>query len=423
MPARSGGLSPSRTEPNLLSYINNQRSPTKGRASGATPSRQSNLLNLLDFELPPPPTPRSAPAFTLREVESLKSSYLSQISSIKAKLSGKEAEVDSLKKALEDAERRVGESQESARTEKLKREQAEQDKADWEKRGLDVEIVLKNVKAEVHKSEAEKEALVRRTEESERRAEDAEARNLDLQARLASMPVAKGPNGEEAAPSVTGEEIQRLVQAQLDQKIESVSRELHSVYKKKHETKVATLKKSYEARSEKKCAELQAKVDELLRNIEELQLAKEATFSGEVPQSSISQQEYQELRHSAEKHRAEIEEQSARLVGLNEELRAVKREQSRLMQELEQERLEKGELVAAVDEMLLLQATDGAPAAIEDFKKSISRPSGLRAPGGGYGSGESRIGRAPLGLPRNNSKSKMMSNIERMGMGNGRNFD
>jgi len=361
-------------------------------------------MNLLDFELPPPPTPRSAPAFSAREVESLKSSFQSQLSSIKAKLSGKEAEVDALKKALEDAERRVGESQEAARTEKFKREQAEQEKADWEKRGLDVEKVLHTVKEEVLNSEAEKESLERRAEECERRAADAEARNLDLQARLASLPA--GENGES---SVNGEDIQRLVQAQLDSKIEGVSRELHAVYKKKHETKVATLKKSYEARSEKKCFELQAQVEELSKQNECLMTAKDAAHSDEVP--------------SSQKHRAELEEQNARLVGLDQEIQAMRNENSRLLGELEQERAEKGELVAAVDEMLSLQASDAAPAVIEDFRKSISRTPGLRPPrpvSGGIP--ESKIGRGlPTGISRAQSnKSRMMTSIEKMGMGSTR---
>jgi hypothetical protein len=97
---------------------------------------------------------------------------------------------------------------------------------------------------------------------------------------------------------------------------------------------------------------------------------------------------------------------------------------------LERERIEKGELVAAVDEMLSLQADmssltpAAATTAVEDFKKSIGmgmgRPSGLRGPGFGYqgpaATQQSKIG-APAGLTRSTSggKSRMMSNIERMG--------
>ena len=106
-------------------------------------------------------------------------------------------------------------------------------------------------------------------------------------------------------------------------------------------------------------------------------------------------------------------------------MEVMKSQQARLSQELEQERAEKGDLVAAVDEMLALQSTDSGPAAIEDFRKSIQRPSGLRpgVPTFSSGAAESRIGRgkpAGSGLARPSvGKSKMMSNIERMGGGGG----
>src|SRR4051812_44363957 len=80
-PTRSARQSPvkSSTEPNLLSYIQNHRSPAKASSAiPTTPSSQNRqLLNLLDFELPPPPTPRSVPTVTIRELESLKSTLQS----------------------------------------------------------------------------------------------------------------------------------------------------------------------------------------------------------------------------------------------------------------------------------------------------------------------------------------------------------
>ena len=108
---------------------------------------------------------------------------------------------------------------------------------------------------------------------------------------------------------------------------------------------------------------------------------------------------------------------------------AVRRGHAALLEDLERERVEKGDLVAAVDEMLALQAeTPATPrqtALVEDFRKSISgtsRPgsvvgmnTNLRTPGG---SGL----RAPAGIPPRMTagKSTMRSNIERMGSGHGR---
>ncbi len=57
-----------------------------------------------------------------------------------------------------------------------------------------------------------------------------------------------------------------------------------------------------------------------------------------------------------------IERQKAELAGRETELRARRDEFARVMAELERERVEKGELVAAVDEMLALQADMGAGA-------------------------------------------------------------
>ncbi|KAK3709818.1 hypothetical protein LTR37_010646 [Vermiconidia calcicola] len=421
---RQGSPTKSATESNLLQYINNQRSPAKSssRHMVSTPNKPNSILNLLDFELPPVPTPRSVPTITVRELESLKSSYLSQISSLKATLSGREAEVDSLKKAVGDAERRVGEAQETLRDERNKREYAEQEIDGWKKRGQEFEVVLKSVKEEVMKSDAEKEDTNKRLEETERRVEDAEARAIKAEERFADALAARAGSTEGGDGSDIEEQVQRLVSAQIDAKIEAVSRELHMVYKEKHERKVATLKKSYEARNEKKTAELHSRVSELEKVNEELQAAKDATFSGPVNDSMLHNADHVELK-------AQIEEQKAHLARLESEMQASRHQQQQLEHELEQERIEKGDLVAAVDEMLALQseapptpAGARAMSAVEDFRKSISRPtSGLRAPGAGIGGGESKIGRSIPAPALNRSggsgagKSRMLANIERMG--------
>ena len=412
---RAGSPLKSATESNLLQYISSQRSPSKStNPHYATPNKKNNnLLNLLDFDLPPAPTPRSIPTITVRELESLKSSYLSQISSLKATLSGREAEVESLKRAVGDAERRVGEALETLRDETSRREHVEQDVENWKRRGQEFESVLKNVKEEVLKSETEKEDMNSRLADAEKRIEDAEARAIKAEERFADALAARG-NANEGGDSNMEEQVQLLVSAQIDAKIEAVSRELHAVYKEKHERKVATLKKSYEARNEKKAAELQSRVSDLERANEELQAARDATFSGPIPNP-----ENADLK-------AQLEEQKAALARLESQIEVSQSQQRQLELELQQERIEKGDLVAAVDEMLALQSEAPpqtpsgvrAVSVVEDFRKSISRPpSGLRAPA----SGESRIGRGPVppsALARSTSgigKSKMLANIERMG--------
>nr|POF04263.1 hypothetical protein CFP56_22018 [Quercus suber] len=409
----------SATESNLLQYINSQRSPDKGtsRQSLATPSKPNSILNLLDFELPPAPTPRSIPTITVRELESLKSSYLSQISSLKATLSGREAEVESLKRAVGDAERRAGDSQEALREEKCRREHVEEEKAGWEKRGQEVENVLRNVKEEVLRSEAEKDAMSQqisdlstRLEESESRAQKAEDRFADTLATHAA--------GDATA---TEEQVQHLVSLQMDAKIEAVSRELHAVYKEKHERKVTTLKKSYEARSEKKCSELTSRLAELEKQHDELLAARDATFTGP---HAIPEQD-------SAAWKTQIEEHKATIARMEQERDVSRKQQAQLERELQAERIEKGDLVAAVDEMLALQSQSApAPAAmsiVEDFRKSIGRPptqlSGLKPPALSSGTGGSKIGRGGASggsLGRSTAgtgpgKSRMLANIERMG--------
>lgn len=453
-PSKSAG-----GEASLRNYLNNQRSPAKHGAEPSTPRRQSNLLNLLDFELPPMPTPRSVPTITVREMEQMKSNYQSQISSLTATLSGRAAEVESLKKAVSDAERRVGEAQESVREEKAAREHAEKEKSEWERRGVEVEEVLRSIREEVYRSDKEREELLRKLEESERRAEEAEAhaaenetRALEAEGKIVDQSIMTTADSSDKGPRYTAEEVQR----QIDEKVATLCRELHVVYKKKHETKVAALKKSYESKAERKHAELTHKVEELNKQIEELQARKDEVLSGSLPKDFDPQaaaNREADLKR-LEEQKSEIEQQKTRLAGLEGQIEAVRAERAQLLNELETERREKGELVAAVDEMLALQTDEAATprqqAVVEDFRRSVSgsgagasgsnsssnggnsapseirnsgigKPSGLRGPGFGFG-GESRIGRGVGASGLNKSggpgapKSRMMSNIERMGM-------
>jgi len=272
-----------------------------------------------------------------------------------------------------------------------------------------------------------------RTRDAESRAADAEARAIEAATKIVDTGItaADGHSG----PLFTAEQVQK----QIDEKVHSLSTELHAIYKKKHITKVAGLKKGFEAKTKEKTAELQSKVEELEREKEELQSRYDATFSGVISadlrlasgHTDLDQRE-EDLK-KLEEQNALIERQKAELVGRDEELRAAREEFSTLMKDLERERVEKGELVAAVDEMLNLQqdistVNPAAGTAVDDFKKSIggiARPTGLRGPGFGAQSriaGPSGGGHA-VSLTRSTSggKSRMMSNIERMA--SGRNMD
>lgn len=270
-----------------------------------------------------------------------------------------------------------------------------------------------------------------RVRDAESRAADAEARAIEAATKVAHTGLTSSEAESHSGPLFTAEQVQK----QIDEKVHSLSTELHAIYKKKHVTKVTALKKAGELKTREKCAELQSKVEELEREKEELRSKLDATLSGVLPKdfSLAAEQREDDLRRMEEMS-VIIERQKAAMVGKETELSTARSEFSILMRDLERERVEKGELVAAVDEMLLMQediSTVNAAAGtmVDDFKKSVSglsgiaggRASGLRGPttsglkGPGFGS---RIG-APSGLARSQSggKSRMMSNIERMAGG------
>ncbi|KAF2673594.1 hypothetical protein BT63DRAFT_476090 [Microthyrium microscopicum] len=421
-------------EPQLLSYLHSQRSPRK---NPATPSSKQNLMSLLDFELPPAPTPRSLPSITIREMEQMKSGFASQISALTATLAGREAEVGALKRAVGDAERRVGEAVEEVREERQRRENLGREKDEWVRRGREFEEVLKRVKKEVLEGETERENVLKRAEEAEERVHDLERKVAEADERAARAERERVDASVFVSPSEVkeGVEMVTLVECQrrIDERVTSLSQELHAIYKKKHVTKVAGLKKGFEAKTKEKCAELVVKVEELERLCEELQAKLDGTLSGVIPAvlggSGLDAEEREAELKKMEEQKAVIERQKAELAGREEELKTQRSEFDTVMAELEKERIEKGELVAAVDEMLTLQAdmsvlnVGSEPAqssAMEDIlKKSVGmgiappRPTGLARPG--FGFGNPRIG-APSGLAKPTAgKSKILSNIERMG--------
>ncbi|KAM0552507.1 hypothetical protein ACHAPJ_007835 [Fusarium lateritium] len=422
-----GGLSPSRTAPNVA----------------ATPSR--GFANLIDFDIPPMPTPRSVPSITPRELESLKSNFLSEISSLKASLSGKEAEVQSLKAAVGDAEKRVGESQEQLREERITKEQLTAEKEGWENRGHEMESVLRKVKEEIVVSQREQEELEQKLEESEKRREAAEMLHQEAESKIAGMRAGKDTDKSSPqkpqSPSDTNHEVEIAV--------ERVARELHALYKSKHESKVTALKKSYESRWEKRVHELESKIEELAEENERLRVGRDATMTKVEPDTA----EADERKAQAVRDSAAIKELNADIQRLEAVVQTVQLDNEQLRGMLEQERVEKGELVQLAEEMMSMQSFvsqtpkpqqqpqqpqsasrhpyerqhDREPEAktpkrsADHFRSSVNRASGLRAPGSGLRAPHERT-KSAGGLPRPGgaARSGIMSSIEKMGNYRGR---
>lgn len=429
-------------------------STTSAATVAATPQRKS-IANLLDFDIPPLPTPRSIPSITARELESLKSTFLSEISNLKASLSGKEAEVNHLKTAVVDAEKRVGVSMEQLREERSLREQATDQKEVWERRGREMETVLRGVKEEIVHSQRDKDELEAKLDEMDKRREAAEMMAQEAESKMAGMRAGKEASASPGGARSPGGS-STASQRDIEIAVERVARELHTQYKAKHETKVVALKKSYEARWEKKVKELDARVTMLSEENDKLRLGRDATMTRMVPADAEAEKERQA---QAVRDSAKIKELEAEVVKLEAVVSTVKADNAELRGLLEAERVEKGQLVTLAEEMMSMQSFIGpsssagsnasggngpvktsvrekrqtmpasTPSAAEkraDSPKSIglSRPSGLRAPV------TSRIGRPghqskpsaggiprPGGLP---ARSGIMSSIEKMGNYRGR---
>jgi chromosome segregation ATPase len=389
-PSHANGIS--NAEPNLRSYYQNKRSPAKGSHIPATPSQNRPLLNLLDFELPPPPTPRSLPTVTIREMESAKSQFQSQISSLTASLSGKEAEVESLSRAIADAERRVGEAQETVREERSTREYAEAQMEDWKKKGEEVQTILQDVQSELARNDEERDQLLARLADAERRAEDAESRSTELETRLIeaeskNVDMTTFINNDEDENKKIYSEIE--CQSAIAEKVNEVARDLHAAYKAKHEKKIKALKENYQKKADERCKELRVQITKLERQIGDAEDRRDDTFSKFeelgtksngpcetcVRNAAAGPASNPEDVHNLEAQRFEIESLKAKLAGLQSELHSLRKSQQTLLEDLEAERVEKGELVAAAEQMLVLCGEKmESMQQEEDFRRSQAAP-------------------------------------------------
>lgn len=325
----------------------------------ATPNRHG-AMNLLDFDIPPMPTPRSVPTITPRELESLKSNFLSEISSLKASLSGKEAEAMSLKVAVGDAEKRVGACMEQLREEVSLRDQVQSERDDWERRGREMEAVLRKVKDEIVMGQRERDELEAKLDESDKRRDMAETMAQEAESKVAAMRAGKaaaekqsssspatGPNGEKA-----------LTPRDVEMAVEKVARELHALYKGKHTEKITALKKSYERRWERRVRELEDKIEDLSRENEDIRAGRHATMTRIDPAAAALDEE---RKAKAAQDSVHITELHAEVEKLEAVIRTVQLDNDDLRGLLEQERVEKGELVQLAEELMTIVPAPSVP--------------------------------------------------------------
>ncbi|KAG0153091.1 hypothetical protein PDIDSM_2050 [Penicillium digitatum] len=344
---------------------------SSSRRSAMRSARQSirspgKMSSLLDFDIPAVLTPRSIPTVTPRELESLKSGFLSDISSLKATLSGKEAEVASLKKAVADAERRVGEALEEVHNEAAGREVLEIEQAELERRVDEMETVLRSARSELVEGERERDRLSRKTEEADKRKETLESKVVELERQLSAARAATVSSTGKAGPSHQLSNSAEDTAREVQDAVEKVARELHVLYKGKHETKVAALKKSYESRWEKRLREAEKKLTAAREENKHLRIERDTAQSDSMATANASSFARENDEHEAEKRAL-----GAQIEGLKREMAALKDYAERTRANLESERAEKSELVAAVDEWLAMQQAP-VPSQPRDREPSVA---------------------------------------------------
>ena len=272
-------------------------------------------------------------------------------------------------------------------------------------------------------------------------------------------------------------------QTAIAEKVNEVARDLHAAYKAKHEKKIKALKDNYQKKADERCKELRVQIVRLEHQVEEAEKKRDDTFSKVLPSenaktdnkdaSATATASRPEDLKLLEDQKSEIENLKAKLAGLQSELESLRKSHDVVLQDLEAERVEKGELVAAAEQMLAMCGEKMEEMQQEDFRKrqmapappappappaqastppaehapsmrstgflaggsaprpgsslgggrpgsamgharkeSGGKPSGLRAPGtGGFGYG----GPSALNRSTSGGKSRLLSNIERMG--------
>ncbi len=295
-------------------------------------------------------------------------------------------------------------------------------------------------------------------------AQDAESKMAGMRAGRASADAAAAAaeKGSSSPGGIRSPPRREDLTGEVEIAVERVARELHALYKSKHETKVTALKKSYENRWEKKVRELQEQVDELSRENDELRIGRDATMTKVDPARLTELEEERKVEKARDA--ALIRELEAERERLGAVVKTVKADNNDLRDLLAKERVEKGELVQLAEEMMNMQsfvATERAPeppakpsrpmsmqvpstssgiparstpvaSRVQEgliTSGSIKRPSGLRAPGSLRPSAtESKIGRmshertksAGVGGGGVGMRSGIMNSIERMGNYRGR---
>jgi DNA repair exonuclease SbcCD ATPase subunit len=372
-------------------------------------------------------------------VEELKATFNSQVAQLKAQLSGREVEVNGLRAAVEETEARCAELSNIL---KDQNEKFEEEKRAWdevkvelrelfeaekaEKESISSLLVEKEIAVEtLHGELGEKDTEVKNLKKRLRDTEDELERTREEVIRVkteADTAAAATPVAPLSAPANFDEE---AANKRTQEEVERVARELHNLYKTKHETKVAALKKSYESRWEKKVAALQQQVEALSRKNEELtkeleqksaeQLRADVEFAlggDEAAEAVKAREEEAAKREEAAKAREEEAKKREEAAAKREE--ELMKRVAALEKQLDEEREERNGVIALADELLALQSSlTPPPPPLQEEERVVIEEKNVAAEEKSVPVPKKTVQEKKLAPP----PSGLRSNIERMGMG------
>ncbi|KAI5288918.1 hypothetical protein KEM52_000986, partial [Ascosphaera acerosa] len=401
-------LSPSRTPKKKHRPSRSlSRSPQMAAVSSAralhsvTPQPRTGSNSRENQELAGFPTPPSPPpAVSQDELAEIQAAYEARIAALEKIIAAHEAQVARASRAAEEAKAEAAAAADAAAAEAQRREAAEQEAAASQRRVALMEGEVLKARDEVAGERKRREITARALEAEEQKMKELHARLAEVEERLQAQASGRHPRGEEEeSTSTAGMVPEADVEKRIQASRVSLAKELHQLYKEKHMTKVAALKKSYEHRWEKRVMEAEGKIKQLQEENDRLRgqagrTSEDVSAVGKTEAEAEAEAEV-DTTHPASSAASsasgtwtapasmpDLSQQQQALQGrvddLEHALAALQHDYDELMATLEAERVEKGELVAVVDEWLALQAEVNCDAQNPPGGTTRSSPEGKR---------------------------------------------
>lgn len=344
-----------------ISNVSHWQPRREHRSSIGTPNKaekKSHRETFLDESLlspPPSTTPGSRPSISRRELDIIKAPLELEISALKESSDLRDTEINSLQERLLDSEKKVAEAMRCMQQESELRKDAEGARDEWRHRTGRLQKEMDSILLDAFEKDRHEKELMNKVDE-------VEGVNQKLQEKVSSLErellmtresLQSVRTSSKLADNSRSEITQEYVEKQVGEAVTKVAGDLHTVYKEKHESKVAALKKSYAARWDKRIKDIETKLSAALEENTQLRSSHSTKPLTESRSTNTSVEEGEDkLTQERAKHFEEKRVLEARVDGLTRELSDVNDHVEALQAELKTERMEKDELVATVEEWL-----------------------------------------------------------------------